>query len=161
MTLLIEIFKISMKTPGKLLNLVEVVLPRWLNFLGDFSSIISSVIRQNGESQDGCFKKTNCSQIFRKTNISYPLICTRTYIVLEEQDLQQLYYKYFQLMVLEKPCLLRCYYKYYHYRWRAVQTLFKFYSILSDNSSTFTLRSNMEGKVIFRSFCLFNNYRFS
>ena len=78
MTLLIEIFKISMKTPGKLLNLVGVVLPRWLNFLGDFSWIISSVTMQKGESQGGCFKKTNCSQIFRKRNISYPLIRTRT-----------------------------------------------------------------------------------
>ena len=57
------------------------------------------------------------------TTSSYCYLLRQIYIVLEEQDLQQLYYKYFQLMVLEKPCLLRCYYKYYHYRWRAVQTL--------------------------------------
>ena len=87
MTLLIEIFKISMKTPGKLLNLVGVVLPRWLNFLGDFSWIISSVTMQKGESQGGCFKKTNCSQIFRKRNISYPLIRTRTCVSVGEKCL--------------------------------------------------------------------------
>ena len=38
----------------------------------------SSVIRQKGESQNGCLKKKNkARQIFRKTNISYPLIRTR------------------------------------------------------------------------------------
>ena len=36
----------------------------------------SSVIRQKGKSQNGCFKKTK-RQIFRKTNISYPLIRKR------------------------------------------------------------------------------------
>ena len=34
----------------------------------------SSVIRQKDESQNGCFKKTKHATIFRKTNISYPLI---------------------------------------------------------------------------------------
>ena len=38
----------------------------------------SSVITQKGESQSGCFKKT-ARQIFRKINISYPLIRTRTH----------------------------------------------------------------------------------
>ena len=44
----------------------------------DFATIIGNlpVIRQNGESQNGCFKKA--CQIFRKINISYPLIRTRT-----------------------------------------------------------------------------------
>ena len=57
------------------------------------------------------------------TTSSYCYLLRQIYIVLEEQNLQQLCYKYFQLIVFEKPCLLRCYYKYYHYRWRAVQTL--------------------------------------
>ena len=36
----------------------------------------SSVIRQNGKSENGCYKKVHL--IFRKTNISYPLISIRT-----------------------------------------------------------------------------------
>ena len=36
----------------------------------------SSVIRQKGESQNGCFKKTKASRIFRKTKIFYSLIST-------------------------------------------------------------------------------------
>ena len=39
----------------------------------------SSLISQLGESQNGCFKKKKARHIFRKTNISYPLIRTRTY----------------------------------------------------------------------------------
>ena len=38
----------------------------------------SSVIRQKGESQNGCFKKTKQCQIFQKTNISHPLTRTHT-----------------------------------------------------------------------------------
>ena len=42
-------------------------------------TLISSVIRQKGESQNGCFKKTKHAKFFKKTpNISYPLIRTRT-----------------------------------------------------------------------------------
>ena len=36
--------------------------------------LISSVIRQKGESQNGFFTENKARQIFRKTNISYPLI---------------------------------------------------------------------------------------
>ena len=36
-----------------------------------------SVLRQMGESQNGCFKKKT-RQILQKTNIPYPLIRTRT-----------------------------------------------------------------------------------
>ena len=35
-----------------------------------------SVIRQKGEYQNGYFKKKTACQIFRKTDISYPLIRT-------------------------------------------------------------------------------------
>ena len=35
---------------------------------------ISSVIRQKGESQNGCFKKNKARQIFRKTIISYTYV---------------------------------------------------------------------------------------
>ena len=38
----------------------------------------SSVIRQKGESQNGCFKKTKHVKFSEKTNISNPLIRTRT-----------------------------------------------------------------------------------
>ena len=38
-------------------------------------SVISSVIRQKGESQNGYFKKTKHAQFSDKANISYPLIC--------------------------------------------------------------------------------------
>ena len=38
----------------------------------------SSVIRQKGESQNGCFKKTKHVKFSEKTNISTPLIGTRT-----------------------------------------------------------------------------------
>ena len=37
----------------------------------------SSVIRQKGEFQNGCFKKNKARQIFWKMNIFYPLIRTR------------------------------------------------------------------------------------
>ena len=37
-----------------------------------------SVLRQMGESQNGCFKKKKTRQILQKTNIPYPLIRTRT-----------------------------------------------------------------------------------
>ena len=36
----------------------------------------TSVIKQKGESQNGCFKKNKASQILRKTRISYLLIRT-------------------------------------------------------------------------------------
>ena len=36
------------------------------------------VIRQKGESQNGCFKKTKGAKFSEKTNISFPLILTRT-----------------------------------------------------------------------------------
>ena len=41
------------------------------------SSNNSSVIRQKGESQNGCFKKTKHAKFSEKTNISNPLIRTR------------------------------------------------------------------------------------
>ena len=40
--------------------------------------VTSSVIRQKGESQNGCFKKTKHAKFSAKTNIFYPLIRTRT-----------------------------------------------------------------------------------
>ena len=45
--------------------------------LSQIVKLISSVIRQKGESQNGCFKKAKHAK-FRKTNISYPLGHTRT-----------------------------------------------------------------------------------
>ena len=36
------------------------------------------VIRQKGESQNGCFKNTKGAKFSEKTNISFPLIRTRT-----------------------------------------------------------------------------------
>ena len=39
-------------------------------------ALSSSVIRQKGESQNGCFKKTKHAKFSEKTNISYPLIRT-------------------------------------------------------------------------------------
>ena len=38
----------------------------------------SSLIRQKGESQNGCFKKTKHTKFSEKPNISYPLIRTHT-----------------------------------------------------------------------------------
>ena len=40
----------------------------------------SSVIRQKGESENECSKKTKHTKFSEKTNISYPLIRTRTYV---------------------------------------------------------------------------------
>ena len=37
----------------------------------------SSVIKQKGESQSGCFKDNTAQEIFRKTKFSYPLMRTR------------------------------------------------------------------------------------
>ena len=39
---------------------------------------VSSVIRRKGESQKGCFKKTKHVKFPGKTNISNPLVRTRT-----------------------------------------------------------------------------------
>ena len=44
-------------------------------------NVTSSVIRQKGELQNGCYKKNKASQIFRKTNISYVVISTRTCVL--------------------------------------------------------------------------------
>ena len=38
---------------------------------------IASVVRQKGESQNGCFKKTKHAKFSERTNISYPLIRAR------------------------------------------------------------------------------------
>ena len=43
-----------------------------------FSIYNTSVIRQKGESQNWCFKKTKHVKFSEKTNLSNPLICTRT-----------------------------------------------------------------------------------
>ena len=53
------------------------LIHHWENFPSSEIHANSSVIRQKGESQNGCFQKTKARQIFRKTNISYPLIRTR------------------------------------------------------------------------------------
>ena len=45
----------------------------------------SGVIRQKIESQNGMFQESKARQIFRKTNISYPLIRKRTSILLFEK----------------------------------------------------------------------------
>ena len=37
--------------------------------------LVSSVIRQKGKSQNGCFKKTKHAKFSEKTNISYRLTC--------------------------------------------------------------------------------------
>ena len=52
----------------------------WKNKKGATISerIISSVIRQKSESQNRCLKKTKHVKFYEKTNISNPLICTRT-----------------------------------------------------------------------------------
>ena len=57
---------------------IFVVKVFFLNCLSFINFHRSSVIRQKGESQNGCFKKNKARQIFRKTNISYPQIRTRT-----------------------------------------------------------------------------------
>ena len=50
--------------------------PLWLDTLFT-DNCIPSVIRQKGESQNGCLEN-KARQIFQKTNISYPLIRTHT-----------------------------------------------------------------------------------
>ena len=42
-----------------------------------FRKRISSLIRQNGESQNGFYKKNKARKIFRKKNIYYPLVRRR------------------------------------------------------------------------------------
>ena len=42
------------------------------------NNFTSSVIRHKDESPNGCFKKTKYVKIFRKTKVSYPLMCTPT-----------------------------------------------------------------------------------
>ena len=44
--------------------------------------VILSVIRQKGQSQSGYFKKTKHAKMFRKTNISYSVLDTETYLCL-------------------------------------------------------------------------------
>ena len=47
----------------------------------------SSVIRQKGESENGGNKKNKADQIFRKTNISHPLIRTHFCIIKDQLGL--------------------------------------------------------------------------
>ena len=48
-----------------------------------FTCIHSSVIRQKGESKNGCFKRRKYAKISPKTNISYPPD-THTYVCVSE-----------------------------------------------------------------------------
>ena len=52
---------------------------KYLSTSSIFRNVTPTIIRQKGESQNGCFKKNKARQIFRKTNISYPLIRTHTW----------------------------------------------------------------------------------
>ena len=75
-------FKVNIKT-AELPDLF--IVPSQISMMKLFDSqrlkgFNSSVIRQKGESQNGCFKKTKHVKFFEKTNISYPLICTSTYV---------------------------------------------------------------------------------
>ena len=49
--------------------------------------IVPPVIRQKGESENGGNKKNKADQIFRKTNISYPLIRTHFCIIKDQLGL--------------------------------------------------------------------------
>ena len=73
---------------------------------------ISSVIRQKGESQNGCFTKTKHAKFSAKTNIFYPLICTRTCANQWVKN-ARFFGKYSLLCFLETPvlgfALLPCY----------------------------------------------------
>ena len=46
----------------------------------DLNAIHYLVIRQKGKSQNGSFKKTKHAKFSEKTNISYPLIRTRSFL---------------------------------------------------------------------------------
>ena len=60
-------------------NLTLVKLEKKISFFRDFWYIINKgVIRQKGESQNGCFKKTKNTKFSEKTIISYLLIHTGT-----------------------------------------------------------------------------------
>ena len=61
----------------------RILIGIWLSFWFlkpclNTGATFTSVIKQKGESQNGCFEKTKHAQIFRKTNIYYPLIRTST-----------------------------------------------------------------------------------
>ena len=61
-------------------KLIYKILPpiEWCQESDSFRfKLFSPVIRQKGESQNRCFKKTKPSKFSKKTNISYPLIRTR------------------------------------------------------------------------------------
>ena len=57
------------------------------NLIGNFKY---SVIRQKGESQNGCFKKTNHVKFSEKTNIFYPLIRTHTWVFTGRECVSQI-----------------------------------------------------------------------
>ena len=75
--------------------------------------LYSSVIREKGESQNGCFKKTRHAKIFRKTNISYPLIPTSTYVCVSGGKKCLFFGKFGVFCFLETPVLRFCLLPYY------------------------------------------------
>ena len=82
-------------------DFINIKIKETLSILNDTASLI----RQKGKPQNGCFKKTKqAKQIFRKTNISNPLICTRT---CEYQGVRNVRFfeKFGVLCFLETPVL--------------------------------------------------------
>ena len=71
---------------------------------------VTSVIRQKGDNQEN-----KAQQIFRKTNISYPLIRTRTYVCVSGDKKCSFFGKFGMICFLETPVLIISLLPYY--RW--------------------------------------------
>ena len=75
--------------------------------------VILSVIRQKGQSQSGYFKKTKHAKMFRKTNISYPVLDTETYLCLSGGKKCSFFEKYSVICLFETPVLKFAFLVYY------------------------------------------------
>ena len=69
-----------------------------------------SAIRLKGESQNGCFRN-KARQIFRKTNISYTLVCTRKCAYQGVRNV--IFRKIWRALFLETPILRFTHLSYY------------------------------------------------
>ena len=96
--------KSSQKQISKSLGIVQFRLISLLCPIFYFRHCSWSVTRQNGESQNEFFQKKNkARQIFRKTNISHPLI--RTYVCVSRGKKCSFFGKFGVLCFFETPVL--------------------------------------------------------
>ena len=86
---------------------MDVLIENMEKYLGksDLYHYILSVIRQKGEAQNGCFKKTKRVRFSEKRNLSYPLIRTHTWFAA---------FRYHEVFSITRKLLKICFHGSFH-----------------------------------------------